>query len=288
MTSQQHIMQQPIPPTADLIKNRMHDLDFGKQELARAADVHTLKKFARKWKVEQGLNGPLFVIAHELWQPAHIRLFSQLLAKKPHLATSRKWVHTVLCRLQDVAPDVRNNGLQTGLIKITHGIGPLMNKYKWTSSRDTWKKLRKFARLLRRLPSRHSAADFKQTTKEMQKLKLPSVTSQKAYGFGHLCRSYMHSVGKPFPSAMLSGLKTLQQCEYDSLVAEACGKPGAKKQPRHITETQLLAFLMKMTPAEVEQAALDRTPMSRRDRERRLRYVGARDLFMHMRKHCRK
>jgi hypothetical protein len=118
----------------------------------------------------------------------------------------------------------------------------------------------------------------------MAKIKLPSVMSKAAYGFGHLVRSFMHSIHKPFPAELLRGLKTLQQCERDSLVAEACGKPGGKLRPRHITETQLMAFLGGLTPDEVEQAALARTPMSEHDRRLRLRYVGARDLFIHFRK----
>jgi hypothetical protein len=102
----------------------------------------------------------LFIIAHELWQPAHIRLFSQLLSETPRLTKDRERVHEILLRVKAEGPDVRNNGLQAGLIRTTHGIAPLMATYQWTTTSRTWHKLRKFARRLRALPTRLSAAAF--------------------------------------------------------------------------------------------------------------------------------
>jgi hypothetical protein len=259
--------------TSALTMQRLIDLDFGKMDLDRAADVVGMAAFAAAWDVKEGENVHLFIIAHELWQPAHMKILTDRLKARPGLERDREWLDQVLTAMQHGgAPNVKSNGLQSGLIAAAHGLDPLMRAYRWTKGDAPWAKLQRVADLLRTLPLQATAAGFQSVIDAMQGAKLPSMaTKGAAYGVGHLARTYMRSIGAEYPPGFaFQGLKTLRSCELDALVTEACGKPGREK-PWHITREQLLAFLERMTPEQAERASRERTPVTPEEERARIR-----------------
>jgi hypothetical protein len=253
------------------------ELDFGKMDLSRCADVLGLKRFVAEWDVRGAHAAPLFVIAHELWQPRHMALLSSYMKAIPHKIRSRRMVGWVLRRMYaaEVALGRRlhTNGLQSGFIHRVHGIVPYHQKYNWAGDAAQWRAVLKVGRILVTLPGL-GAAEFTSAVRDVRRTGLRGIGS--GYGAGHLCRSYMEAIGEPLPGGLtLEGMQTLRSCQVDGLIKAAAR--GSVSVARLIE--QLEAIQTEDMEAAIE-ARYARTPA---EIAARTRYMCAKDVYFAMR-----
>ena len=143
---------------------------IGKTELADCWEVRELAPLMELRPELSHATEELFILIHRLKSPPDIRNAVGLVQKTKGSSVSRTAARSVLKAVQKSSKKDDTGSFQ-GLASTIFGIGNMLNKDKhdWTSSSDSWTKLKKAAKVLRGLPGLLEPASWQKFRQQIRR-----------------------------------------------------------------------------------------------------------------------